>query len=46
MILKLRFFAHFDKATVKAACCGVPHQKLLFLGDMDDYIGPTNVPKR
>jgi len=30
MILKLKFFAHFDKATIKAACYEVSHQKLLF----------------
>jgi len=28
MILKLQFFAHFDKATLKAVCCEVSRQKL------------------
>jgi len=36
------FFAHLNKATIKSLCCEVSHQKLIFLGDMDDYI---NVPK-
>ena len=42
MILKVRIFC-FDKATIKAACYEVSLQKL---GNMDDYIRPTNVPKR
>jgi len=46
IILKLTSFAHLDKATMKPSCYKVSHQKLLFLGDMDDYIRLTSVPKR
>jgi len=30
--VNIKFFAHFDKATIKAACCEVSYQKLFFLG--------------
>jgi len=45
-LFKLILFANLDKATIRPTCCEVSHPKLLFLGDMDDYISLTDVPKR
>jgi len=40
------FFPDLDKATIKPSCNEISYQKLFFLGDMDDCIRLTNVPKR
>ena len=46
-------FLSFLHTSIKPSCCEVSHQKLLFIGDMDDYftsiiinyVRLTNVPK-
>jgi len=45
-VFEIDFFVHLDEATMKPFFCEVSDPKLLFLRDMDDYIKPTNVPKR
>ena len=35
-----------DKVTIKPSYYEISNQKLHFLGDMDDCIRPTSVPKR
>ena len=45
---KLNFFfkeCFFSKANIKPSCYEISYQKFFFLGDMDDCISPTNVPK-
>ena len=37
-IILIYFFTHLGTTTIKPYCCEVSHQKLLFLGDVDDYI--------
>jgi len=46
VFFKIKFFAYLDEATIKPSCYEISYQKLLFPGDMDDNIRPTDVPKR
>jgi len=47
MILKLQIFLHIlIMQLLKLLAVKFHTKSFFFLGDMDDYIGPTNVPKR
>jgi len=45
-IFQINFFTHLDSLINVVSCYEISQPKPLFLGDMDDYIRPIDVPKR